>query len=147
MAQDATKIYSGPVTALGIAAAGTADGGSFTDIGLLDEESSVNIEWEPLKAGLMDGNEFMLRGRGRATFMLVQTDPSGAQASLETYRTALAKLKIQTDTASETYFIDNVYVSYRLLRPFKVGEVHKLEVTVSRVTPQPDDFVDGPKTA
>lgn len=146
MAQDATKIYAGPVTAIGIAAAGTADDGSYTDIGFADEDNSVNITWEPLKAPLMDGNNFQMHGRGTAVISLVQTDPSGAQASLETYRTAKAKLKFTTPSTSEYYFIDNVLCSYKLTRPMKPGEVHKIEVTVSLITAQPDDFCDGPKS-
>ena len=145
---DATKIYSGPITALGIAAADTGDDGSYTDLGYLSEESGAEISWEPLNTVLSDGNQFMCKGRGTAKFRLVQTDPSGIQSTLETYKTALAKFKITTpDTTDEYYFIDDVFVTFGQARNFKGGEVHYLEVTVSRITDNPDDFCNGPKAA
>jgi hypothetical protein len=144
---DLTKIYEAPVTAIGIAAAGTADNGSFTDLGALDGESSVLITWEPNLAPLNDGNQFQMNGLGKAVFNLLQTNPSGIQASLETYRTTMAKLKFTAIDTSEFLFIDNVVVSYKLTRSGKMGEPHKFEVTVSRITEQPDDFVAGPKVA
>lgn len=142
---DATKIYSGPIKALGIAAADTADGGSYTDLGYLDEESGAEINWEAFNAGLSDGNKVQKNGMGVGKFVLVQTDPTGAQASLETYTTALCKLKITTPDTSEYYFIDDVFIhSMKHTRPMKPGEVHKLEFQVSRVSEYPDDFCDGP---
>jgi hypothetical protein len=145
---DYTKIYSGPITALGIAAAGTANGGSFTDIGALDEESAMVVTWEPLLTPLSDGQSHQGKGKGIAVIGLVQTDPAAVpQTSLETYRTAAAKLKITTPNSSEYYFIDNVIVTYKLIRDFKPGGTHKYEVTVSLITEQPDDFIEGPTTA
>jgi len=142
-----TLIYEGPITAIGIAAAGTANGGSFTDLGALDGDSSVMITWEPHLAPINDGNQFQMNGLGKAVFNLLQTNPVGIQASLETYRTALAKLKFTAIDTSEYLFIDNVLLSYKLTRSGKAGEVHKFEVTVTRVTEQPDDFCAGPTTA
>lgn len=142
---DATKIYSGPITALGIAAAGTADGGSFTDLGELDEESAANIKWDPYPVGLSTGNAVDKNGKGIGDFVLLQTNAAGSQATLETYKTTLAKLKITTPNTSEYYFIDNVYIHHmKLERNFKAGEVHKLSFQVSLITENPDDFVDGP---
>lgn len=144
---DYTKIYAGPITALGIAAAETADGGSFTDLGVLDEESAMVVTWEPQLVPLSDGNSFQKNGKGVAVIGLVQSDPAAApQTSLETYQTAKAKLKITTPAAAEYYFIDNVLVTFKLIRDFKPGGTHKYEVTVSRITEQPDDFIDGPKS-
>ena len=145
---DATKIYMGPVTAIGFAAAATADGGSFTDFGYLDEDVAVNVEWDPNAVGLSDGNRVQKNGLGKITFVLVQTDPAGIQASIETYLTTLCKLKITTLDATNGYhFIDNIFLTYRALRPFKPGEYHRFEVTATRITEQPDNFCSGPKAA
>jgi len=143
---DATKIYSGPITALGVADAETADAGSFTDLGLLDEESGAEINFNPYNAGLSDGNKIDKKGLGVGKFVLVQTDPAGTLLALETYETTLAKLKVSTGTAAEFYFIDNVFVhGVNVTRPFKPGEVHKFEFEVSRIADHADDFCDGPK--
>ena len=148
MAVDATKIYGGPIAAIGIAAAETADAGSFTDLGALDEESAALIEWTPNTANLSDSNKVPISGTGVATFVLLQTDPAGILATLETYETTIGKLKITTIDATNGYhFIDNVFVSYRIIRDFKPGGIHKIEVTVSRTTEHADDFCSGPKAA
>lgn len=144
MAQDATKIFAGPVSAVGIAAAGTADAGSFTDLGFLDEESNANIEWTPNTGNISDGNVFQKSGTGQAVITLLQTDPSDAQATLESFLEAKAKIKITTLRSDEYYFIDNVFITYRLMRPFGPGDVHKLEITVRRHSENQDDFCDGP---
>jgi len=143
---DATKIYGGPITALGIAATATADNGSFTDLGYLDEESSAMIEWTPNVAGLSDSNKVPISGTGVAVFGLLQTDPAGILTTLETYETALAKLKITTiDTTNGYHYIANVFVNYKVIRDFKPGGIHKVELTVSRTTEHADDFCSGPK--
>jgi hypothetical protein len=148
MAADATKIYEGPITAIGIAAAATGDGGSFTDLGYMDEDGAAAINWEGLNTTLSDGNLMQLNGRGTAEITLIQTDPTDAQATLETYLTAKCKLKITTiDTTNGYYFIDEVFISYRIERGFKPGDYHKLILTVSRVTENADDFCNGPKAA
>jgi hypothetical protein len=148
MAQDASKIYGGPITALGIAAAATADGGSYTDIAYMDEEGAANITWTPFGPGLSDGNMVQINGKGEAEFHIVQTDPAGAQATLESYRTTKGKLKITTiDTTNGYYFIDGVFVRYEIQRDFKPGGYHKIIIRVSKVTENQDDFCNGPKAA
>jgi hypothetical protein len=148
MAADATKIYEGPILAIGIAAAATADGGSFTDLGYMDEEGAMTVLWEALTTNISDGNLMQLHGRGSAEITIIQTDPAGAQATLETYLTAKCKLKITTvDGTNGYYFIDEVFISYSIERGFKPGDYHKLIVKVSRVTENADDFCNGPKAA
>ncbi len=148
MAADATKIYAGPIISIGIAAAATADGGAFPDLGYMDEEGAANIVWEMLETLLSDGNIMPKNGRGTATITLIQTDPTDAQATLETYKTAKAKIKIGTvDTTNGYYFIDEVFISYNVERDFKPGSVHKLIMKCSRVTENADDFCSGPKAA
>jgi hypothetical protein len=143
---DATKIYSGPATAIGINTTATADSGSFTDLGYMGE-ASVEITWEPHNSVLSSGNLFQMNGRGKAVIELLETNATGIQASLETYRTALAKLKITTlDTTNGYYYISNVFVTYQQVRPMKPGDPHKFIVTVQRDTDQPDDFCSGPKS-
>ena len=143
---DATKIYSGPATAIGINVTGTADNGSFTDLGYMGE-ASVDISWEPFRPVLSSGNMIQLGGRGKAVIELLETNAAGIQASLETYKTALAKLKITTlDATNGYYYIANVFVTFQQVRPFKPGDPHKFIVTVQRDTDNPDDFCTGPKT-
>jgi len=108
----------------------------------------VNVEWEPNMVTLSDGNMVQKNGTGKVTFGLVQTDPAGIQATLETYKTTLAKLKITTIDATNGYhFIDNIFLTFKQIRPFKPGEYHRFEVTAQRVTENPDDFCSGPKAA
>lgn len=148
MSVDATKIYGGPIVAMGIAATATGDDGEFTDLGALDEESAALIEWIPNVAGLSDSNKVPINGTGVATFVLLQTDPAGILATLETYETALAKLKITTiDSTNGYHFIASVFINYKVIRDFKPGGIHKVEVTVSRTTEHADDFCSGPKAA
>jgi hypothetical protein len=148
MAKDATKIYSGPITALGVNVAGTANGGSFTDVGYLDEESAMMVEWTPNLAGLSDSNKIQLNGTGVVTFVLIQTDTATTQALLETYDRAACKLKVTTlDTTNGYYFIDDIFLSWKLTRDFKPGGYHKFEVSGTLTTDQPDDFIEGPTTA
>ncbi len=146
MGLDATKIVMGPVTAISYAAAATADGGSFTTFGYIDEDVAVNVEWDPNAVGISDGNRVQKNGLGKITFVLVQTDPAGDQAILETYLTTKCKLKITTlDETNGYHFIDNIFLQYRQLRSFKPGEYHRFEVTASRITENSDDFCSGPK--
>jgi len=148
MAADATKIYGGPITALGIAAAATADGGSFTDLGYLGDELAAMIKWTPNQAGLSDSNKVPISGLGEAEFELIQTDPAGTLLTLETYETTLAKLKVTTiDTTNGYHFIDNVFCSVSVERDFKPGGKHKAILRVSRTTEHADDFCTGPKAA
>ena len=148
MAKDATKIYSGPIVAIGLAVAATANGGSFTDAGYLDDESALVVEWTPNQAGLSDSNKVPLNGTGVATFVLLQTDLATTQALIETYQKAACKIKVETlDGTNGFYFIDNVFLSYKKTNDFKPGGVHKLEITCSLTTLQADDFMEGPTTA
>ncbi len=145
---DATKIYDGVVTAIGIAAAATADGGSYTDLGAVDQENPLLVEWVPNEIGLSDQNQVPVGGIGTVTFNLLETDPSGIQATLETYQTTLGKLKITTvDSTNGYHFIDNIYLRHKQVRSGKPGEAHRFECIASRATDQSDDFCSGPKAA
>ena len=145
---DATKIYTGPITAIAIAAAATADGGSFTDLGYLDGEGAAVVEWDPNAVPLSRGGGVQKVGLGKIVFTLIQTDPAGIQATLETYLTTLGKIKITTvDGTNGFHFIDNVFLNIRQTRDFKPGGYHKFEVTAELITENPDDFCSGPKAA
>ena len=144
---DATKIYTGPIMAIGIAAAATADGGSFTDLGYMNGDGA-KVEWTPYVVPMSRGGGKQTNGLGKITFNLLQTDPAGIQALLETYKDALAKLKITTVDATNGYhFIDNVFMNFSQERDMAPGGEHKFEVTAELITENPDDFCSGPKAA
>ena len=145
---DATKIYTGPITAIGSAAVGAADGGAFTDLGYIGGEGAAVVEWDPNAVPLSRGGGVQTAGLGRITIELVETDPAGIQATLETYRKTLGKLKLTTvDTTNGYHFIDNIFLTFSQARDFKPGGVHKFEVIAELITENPDDFCSGPKAA
>ena len=144
---DATKIYTGPITAIGIAAAATADGGSFTDLGYLSDEAAI-MEWIASVVPMSRGGGVQKNGLGKITFTLIETDPAGIQATLETYLTTLGKLKITTvDATNGFHFIDNIFLNVNQTRDMTPEGQHKFIVTAELITENPDDFCTGPKAA
>ena len=144
---DATKIYTGPIIAIGAAAAATEDGGSFTDLGYLGDEAAI-VEWIPKIVAMSRGGGKQGPGLGKITFHLLETDPAGIQATLETYLTALCKLKITTvDATNGFHFIDNLFLNFSQERDMTPDGKHKFIVTSELITAMPDDFCTGPKAA
>ena len=136
MAQDATKIFAGPAKTIEL----SADGVTYVDIGFSSE--NVNIDWEPDKIPILDGNEFQSSGLGKISIELIQTGQT-VIAAVKAYRIAKAYVKI-TALDDKEYVVSGIYLSYTMKRSYKPGEAHALLVTGQRRTINPDDFCPFP---
>lgn len=136
MAQDATKIFSGPVTAIEL----SANGSSYTDIGY--GTANAEITWEPAPQELSEGNQIQLAGLGKIKVEMVQTD-SGTLATVKSYRTSKAYVRLTTAEA-KTFVVSGIFLAYALKRGMKAGESHILTITGQKYTINPDDFCAFP---
>jgi len=136
MAQDATKIFSGPATKVEV----SSDGTTWTDLGF--GSANAEITWEPHQAELSEGNQLQLSGLGKISVELFQTD-SGTLNTLKSYRQQKAYMRI-TAVDGTQYQVSGIFLSYNVKRGFKEGEPHTIVVTGQRTTLQPDDWVTFP---
>lgn len=136
MAQDATDIYSGPITTLEV----SANGSSWTDVGFGSGEAMIT--WEPSKQVLGDQNEVELTGLGKISIELLQTDQT-TLAAIAAFKRAKAYVRITT-VDTNTYVVSGIFLSINLQRSFKPGEAHKMVVTGQRETVDCDDWCAFP---
>jgi hypothetical protein len=136
MAQNAAKIFSGPITTLEL----SANGSTYTDIGFGTAECTIT--WEPSAQELSDSNMVQLSGIGKISLELVQTD-STTLTAVQAYKQAKAYVRITT-ADSQTYVVSGIFLSTQVTRGFKPGESHKMVVTGQRSTVDADDWVTFP---
>ncbi len=136
MAQDASKIYSGPATKIEV----SNDGATWTDLGF--GNADAEITWEPNAVELSEGNQVQMNGMGKLKLVLVQSD-SGTLNTLKSYRTTKAYVRI-TAADGNQYQVSGIFLATNVKRGFKPNEPHTIEVTGQRVTLYPDDWVTFP---
>ncbi len=137
MAQNASKIFSGPISQLTIS---NMDGTNLSDLGF--SNGTAEITWEPRTVELMDGGLLQLSGIGKVNIELLQTDTATINV-LKGYRDVQAKLTI-TAFDSTPYTISGVFIATSLKRSFKPGEPHILTLTAQKETLFPDEFCSFP---